>query len=600
MRLGALECYAENMLARRLIIPFLFTIITSISVLTPKPALAQSPQPSTAPIQVTAVPVSSYTPQSPQFMNLMIFNLAHTISCLAEGVSIIGQPCIGYGVGNPNQPPQAYEFNQLPGGGMLGFIADGITLSYSGPPIRTAEYLADLGKKLNIIQPAYAQVGGSGNTVVEPIKKIWELSRNLAYLGMTAIFIIVGFMIMFRHKLNPQTVINVQNALPGLIIGLILITFSYFIASLFIDLSFVSTNLVGGIFDTSGLGKGTTQKIANGSILETFGYFIAPDKEEMVNVARETANSLGFLKKGTIGGILTILSALIGCKMGTLLGGPITELIYKVGAAGTGGAILPLIALEDKIAPVSAFFFGKSATSIGHAAGCVAGAILTPGIVMGTQLIQWVLGMILYIVLVLALLMTMFKVFFSIINAYIGIVILTLTAPIRFLLASVPGSKSSFSNWLKEMLANVLIFPAYFVVFFIASYIIGGSIAGQLGVNDPGIDFGKGTVPFLEGFSSDLIRIALGYGFLFLSPNLPDMIKGALGVKDPGYGKIAVGAVIGGFGLGKNFFNRTFDPMLKERKAYEEGIHKRKVDQAYAQPTGQNRVAPWYVRAGIR
>lgn len=582
--------------AKRLII---FCLLLTNLFIFAKPALAQALEPSVAPIQGTAVPISNYTPQSPQFMNLMIFNLAHTVSCLAEGVSIIGQPCIGYGVGNPNQPPQAYEFNQLPGGGMLGFIADGITLSYSGPPIRTAQYIADLGKKLNIVQPAYAQVGGSGNTVIEPIKKIWELSRNLAYLGMTAIFIIVGFMIMFRHKLNPQTVISVQSALPGLVIGLILITFSYFLASLFVDLSFVSTNLVGGIFDASKLGTGTTEKIANGNILDTFGYFINPDGNEMVmvNVARETANSLEFLKKGTIGGIITILSALIGCKMGTLLGGPIEDLILK--ATPIGGTVAVLTTAE-KLAPISAFFFGKSATAIGHAAGCVAGAILTPGIVMGTQLLQWLLGMVLYIILILALLMTMFKVFFSVINAYIGIVILTLTAPIRFLLASVPGSKSSFSNWLKEMLANVLIFPAYFVVFFIASYIIGGSIAGQFGVSDPKIDFGKGTVPFLQGFSSDLIRIALGYGFLFLSPNLPDIIKGALGVKDPGYGKIAVGAVIGGFGLGKNFFNRTFDPMLKERKAYEEGIHKRKVDQAYAQPTGQNRVAPWYVRAGIR
>jgi hypothetical protein len=55
-------------------------------------------------------------------------------------------------------------------------------------------------------------------------------------------------MIMLRQKLNPQTVISVQSALPGLVIGLIMVTFSYFIAALITDSAFFGVQIVAQIF----------------------------------------------------------------------------------------------------------------------------------------------------------------------------------------------------------------------------------------------------------------------------------------------------------------------------------------------------------------
>jgi len=67
----------------------------------------------------------------------------------------------------------------------------------------------------------------------------------------------MAFMIMFRVRISPQTVITVQSALPKIIFTLILITFSYAIAGFLIDLMYVVIGIFsfivtqGGIFDGS-------------------------------------------------------------------------------------------------------------------------------------------------------------------------------------------------------------------------------------------------------------------------------------------------------------------------------------------------------------
>ena len=56
---------------------------------------------------------------------------------------------------------------------------------------------------------------------------------------MVIILIAAGFMIMFRVKINPQTVVSLQTMIPKLVITLLLVTFSYAIAGLVIDMIYV-------------------------------------------------------------------------------------------------------------------------------------------------------------------------------------------------------------------------------------------------------------------------------------------------------------------------------------------------------------------------
>lgn len=55
-------------------------------------------------------------------------------------------------------------------------------------------------------------------------------------------------MIMFRRKIDPQTVISIQSAIPKIIISLILITFSFAICGLMVDIIFFSNELLKAIF----------------------------------------------------------------------------------------------------------------------------------------------------------------------------------------------------------------------------------------------------------------------------------------------------------------------------------------------------------------
>jgi hypothetical protein len=108
-------------------------------------------------------------------------------------------------------------------------------------PVSSNEYFASLFYNIGIPinTPAYAQVG-VGFDVFQPVLSLWRAFRNIAYLLYVVVFVIIGFMIMLRRKIDPQTVISIQSALPRLVITLLLITFSYAIAGLVIDFMYVA------------------------------------------------------------------------------------------------------------------------------------------------------------------------------------------------------------------------------------------------------------------------------------------------------------------------------------------------------------------------
>ncbi len=146
-----------------------------------------------------------------------------------------------------------------------------------GRDISGIKYTKNLFNKFSLVSDVKAQgIGYSGITWVQ---KYWSGFRNISYILIVLVVIVFAFMIMFRVKLNPQTVISVQSALPKVIIALILITFSYAIAGFAIDLMYVisglfailikaagfSSDSVGAIFGSiSGTGAGYNLPIVGG------------------------------------------------------------------------------------------------------------------------------------------------------------------------------------------------------------------------------------------------------------------------------------------------------------------------------------------------
>lgn len=68
------------------------------------------------------------------------------------------------------------------------------------------------------------------------LEPIWEMSRNIAYAGFVITIIVSGFMIMFRQKIGGQTSVNIMNTIPSVLIGLIVVTFSFAIVGFIIDI----------------------------------------------------------------------------------------------------------------------------------------------------------------------------------------------------------------------------------------------------------------------------------------------------------------------------------------------------------------------------
>lgn len=126
-------------------------------------------------------------------------------------------------------------------------LSSGVALLYT-PPANTQEYVADLmhDSGLNIAQPAYAQ--GLGFSALSPVLNTWKVFRNIAYFFYVILFLVIGFMIMFRQKIGSQTAVNVQQALPNIVISLLAVTFSYAIAGLLIDAMYLIMFFIVSVF----------------------------------------------------------------------------------------------------------------------------------------------------------------------------------------------------------------------------------------------------------------------------------------------------------------------------------------------------------------
>lgn len=485
-----------------LVTPFIFTT----------PSFAQS----------TATPASipaTVSPTSPLYTDLLLNNMFHSFSCVAIGQSIIGQPCLIYQItknaqGAINSVPVLSTVNIS--GGALGTTTNLIGMLYQNPPVRTADYLASVGQGLGIVKTANAQVVGSGAQVLNPILKLWQVSRNISYVLMIIIFLVIGLMVMFRNKINPQTVISAQAALPGLIIGLVMITFSYFFAGLISDMAFVGTNVVGYYF-VAAQGKLDTSKMT-------------PDEAKTWN------NQQALVQQINTESILSIFSQFVGIVTQDKAQGALAN-IYNRFNQDVRERI-------DWLAGIISYqFIGSPAQQI-PAIGQFIGPVI--GLVTGISAARdptAVLGIAVAFISTFVLIYAMVKLLLRLVNSYLTIIFLTFTAPFQLLIAALPGRQGIATNWILNILANVLVFPAVLAVFYFVAFLLGQSF-GPLTVaklqekpdtlmptvyaaDNNIID--TQTFPLFGAMDLGFINILLAFGVLVALPSIPDIVIKSIG-----------------------------------------------------------------------
>lgn len=471
---------------------------------------APATQPAAATDPSVGQPVSQKNYKAPQNANYTFQNLFHAGFCELIGMSpLIAAGDIGKCVGTATDG-KVMAYDRLPGGGAMGTLAS-LTGNMYIPPTSTTYYLANLGRDIGVVDSVYAQsVTGSGASLITPVEALWRVSRNFSYIIFTLIFLTVGFMIMLRKKLNPQTVITIQTALPGLVVGLFLVTFSYFLTALIIDISFLGIPLVANLFAQSAMpsifspnsSAQDYQNLASDSnILQLFG----------------TTSGDSFTKMGDFRDV-------VGGLLDSVPGG-------RVLTTATAAVIGALVFMGP---------WGLAAGALGFVAPEII-ALLVP------------------FILTLALFVQFFRLFLKLVSAYIMILVMAVISPLLITFGSLPGKGGTITFWWKTVLANTIMFPAVFAVFLFCGIIL-----------DSGTNF-SAPPPLFGGLDTRIIKFIVAYGILLGSPAIPDLVKNLLGVKDvPGISQSAIAGAVGGYALGKTGFMSSTKRTRENAEAYRQ------------------------------
>src|SRR3972149_2207167 len=260
-------------------------------------------------------------------------------------------------------------------------LAQVINNTVSNNPISGIGYIQNKLSQFHLIPQAEAQ--GFGFSTLSPIQEIWKAIRNIASFLLVIAFVAISFMVMFRLKISPQTVITIQSAIPRMIFVLLLITFSYAIAGFVIDLSFVSVGLLA--------------------------------------VAADSVSSLSAVE---------LYTKLIG-------GHPMITMFLIVNTYITAYTIIPL--------------------TVG---------VLSVTMAVPALFIQGII----FLVIIAFFILIWLRILWTWIKTFINIVLLIVFGPIIILGGIFPNT-GGFGSWLRDLVAQVAVFPGIIAMFFLAHII---------------------------------------------------------------------------------------------------------------------------------
>ena len=423
--------------------------------------------------------------------------------------TFIGEACSN----NPQEGDK--NFNNS----LFGFMGNLIVLPYSNPPASGIYWAYSGLQNAGFISESYA-AEGVGFGAIKPFIKIWSVFRNLAFILIVLILISIGFMIMFRMKINPQTVISVENSLPKIAIALLLITFSYAIAGFLIDIMYIVILKIISTLSTINFDQYTPANAFN-----LINEYVGAGSSKLFPVKYNLINTGNYL--------LSILPLSLGRTL-KFIGG----YLAAFGIAHWIGNKFDINRAFKGFSDIGfqAATFGLQIGDLPDFIGLLFYWVLT-----FTVLMPLALPLVIGILVGLTILFLFFRIFFLLLTNYIQILLLILFAPVILLFEAIPG-RNTFAWWFKNLLANLLVFPLVILIILTSDIII--KINAQVGTNQ------FWAPPFLYPLNQEAITILIGIGIYLLIPDLVKMVKELLGVK----------GVPVSFGLG-TFFSGVSTPV---------------------------------------
>jgi hypothetical protein len=534
-------------LTARLFFVFLFLLV---SFLIFKPAVYAQEQIQAIQPQPIQQAMSNTNPDVPKnlhtFTQNVMIEVMSAMICQISGIDVTNtsQSCLGV---DPQTKKIGFVKN---GGGLIGVLQNSIITMYT-PPLHTGDYFKYLASNFGISKPSYAATPpqDAGFASINTLTSIWLASRNVAYLFFVLIFLIIGIGIMLRIHIDPRTVMTIQNQIPKIIIALVLVTFSFAIAGLLIDLMYVISYLLLGIIGSSD--ACTTSKTVNciaspasfvfqlvssgnpfdaaNNALTTHGgaYGLWDLAWQPANAASGFVSSMLDNPGGRL--ITTFLGGIIGYVIAHTIATATSGLAGMISGIVMGIAVLATGATEGAAGPmmVAAPAISNFITGLLTTGGAIAGAAAGP------QIVGAIGGTITFLIVLCAVLVTLFRLWFQLIMAYIQVLISIVFAPIWIMLGLIPTSKISFSTWIRNLVGNLSCFPTALVMFLMAR-VFTDALAGNPTVF---------AAPMVGNPGDGKIFAAIiGIGIFLMTPSAVTQVKNAISGSS--------GITFGGIGAG--------------------------------------------------
>lgn len=449
-------------------------------------------------------PVTDTNPDVPNNLhnwtqNVMI-EVMSALTCQLAGIDPvnINQGCLGV-----DQKTGKIGFNssetqgKIGSMGAIGAMGNMISILYI-PPAHTIDYFQNLAQNFGITKKTYAQITGTGFEGLRPLLKIWTVFRNAAYLVFVLAFVVIGLAIMLRVKIDPRTVMTIQNQIPKIIIGILLITFSYAIAGFLIDIMYVSIHVVGNVIVSSDPGlSGLPTQLSR--------------ETNPLNAAGHVGNEGGNAAVGLWKFVYAPAKAITGVLTSFL--GNMKEMWLPNFTSSSNPVLAIIMGVIDYIMSLPL----KILIWFIHA------------------LLNAIIGILAFLIIAIALLIALFRLWFTLINSYVHILLDVALAPFWIVGSLIPGSPISAIGWLRDLIANLAVFPATIAIFLLAKVFM-----DQFGTGDPATLFAPPMVG--DRGSPEAIGAIIGLGMILMTPNLLTIIKTAL--KAPKGGPSSLGALI--------------------------------------------------------
>lgn len=446
----------------------------------------------------------------------LLYDGLSAISCIITGIDPIdSRGCVGFDA-STNTYGYAPESSANAPGGVMGLMTNSLTGLYT-MPIYTDSYVNHLADNFGIAPNAYAQEQGFNQ--LDGTLQVWTIFRNLAYLFYILIFIIVGIGVMLRIKIDPRTVMSIQNQIPKMIVGLILITFSYAIAGVLVDLmwttTYVTIRLAGQVKGQANVPDGAPTDTADVSV-------------NVINVEKTTqdlvVSPLGFTQSlmSDVTGAPCIPSAVANTVTPVIAPATIpfltdwtdwTSTKCPTGIVGLAGSVSGTVGgvIADLFSPFSEAKRDACVSWRGvDLKACARGVWF--------ETVKFLSQIAAFVVIAFALLIALFRVWWMLLKSFAYIVIYTAISPIYILAGLIPGSQTNFTSWIRGMLANLFVFPATLAFFlgakiFLRTYTESSSFAPPL-TGNPNDAGGFGYI--------------VAFAIIMVTPELINLLRDAL------------------------------------------------------------------------